>query len=333
MTEILKYNLSYILALSCSNFEYSIPTHTLTTINNLCSHVNSPSIISATYKKKIIDNNDASSNSASSSGLKQMKKRKGNKSMEVSAEEWESIRTFQATKIEQKTGIDGEINHLQLLLNKLTDKTFLDIREKVIHKIGSICADATDNEDLVKVGNIIYEILSSNKFYSKIYCDLFSELFVTHGWLQKIFYEKQSDIMSLYINIEYVDPQVDYDQFCNMNKNNERRKAKTTFYVNLALNGIITCETLAIILQSLLSMVCEFILKPDKKNEVDELSENIAILYNKDVLSRIDINEAKYFINTESITETITRLAKCKAKDYSSLSNKAIFKFMDLVEI
>ena len=42
------------------------------------------------------------------------------------------------TKIEQKTGIDGEINEIRLYLNKLTDKTFLDIREKIIDKINKI---------------------------------------------------------------------------------------------------------------------------------------------------------------------------------------------------
>ena len=55
------------------------------------------------------------------------KKQRGNKGMEVSSEKWESAKPFQTTKIEQKTGIDGEINEMRLYLNKLTDKTFLDI--------------------------------------------------------------------------------------------------------------------------------------------------------------------------------------------------------------
>jgi hypothetical protein len=38
-------------------------------------------------------------------------------------------------------------------------------------------------------------------------------------------------------------------------------------------------------------------------------------------------------INGEQITDVITQLAKSKAKDYKSLSNKAIFKLMDLVDM
>jgi hypothetical protein len=80
--------------------------------------------------------------------------------------------------------------------------------------------------------------------------------------------------------------------------------------------------------------VVELINKDDKKNEVDELTENIAILYHKDIYNSNDklyIDELK--INGITILETITLLAKSKSKDYKSLSNKAIFKFMDLIDM
>ena len=54
--------------------------------------------------------------------------------METSNDEWESILTFQATKIEQKSGIDADIDQIRLLMNKLTDKTFLDIKDKINEK-------------------------------------------------------------------------------------------------------------------------------------------------------------------------------------------------------
>ena len=46
-----------------------------------------------------------------------------------------------------------------------------------------------------------------------------------------------------------------------------------------------------------------------------------------------DYDEDNYMINDDTILETITYLAKCKSKDFVSLSNKAIFKYMDLVEM
>jgi hypothetical protein len=138
--------------------------------------------------------------------------------------------------------------------------------------------------------------------------------------------------MSQYQNIQYCDPEKDYDLFCDMNKANEKRKAITTFFVNLALNGIVPKDSIVMLLRNLLGMVSEFVNIPEKKNEVDELTENVAILYNKDILDGVP-NTGEYQINGKTIVETITSFAKCKAKDFVSLSNKAIFKFMDLVEM
>jgi hypothetical protein len=81
------------------------------------------------------------------------------------------------------------------------------------------------------------------------------------------------------------------------------------------------------LLIKLLQLVLELINMPNKKNEVDELTENIAILFD------IDVIDESYMVNEDSIIDTITKLAKTKTTDYKSLSNKAIFKFMDLVDM
>jgi hypothetical protein len=323
------YSLKEITDLSFSGYNYTISDEILSTINMLCSHVGSSGVGSAVFKKNVQDMD--SSVSSGDKGFKP-KKRRGNKAMEVSSEEWESIRTFQTTKIEQKAGIDGDIDQIRLFLNKLTDKTFLDMREKIMEKLNAVCASTNNDTDLIKVGSMIYDIASANKFYSKIFADLFSELLTIYTWLQPIFEEKHQTIMSQYQNIQYCDPEKDYDLFCDMNKANEKRKAITTFFVNLALNGIVPKDSIVMLLRNLLGMVSEFVNIPEKKNEVDELTENVAILYNKDILDGVP-NTGEYQINGKTIVETITSFAKCKAKDFVSLSNKAIFKFMDLVEM
>ena len=264
------------------------------------------------------------------------KKKRGNKSMEVSSEEWESIRTFQTTKIEQKTGIDGDISEIRLFLNKLTDKTFLDMREKIIEKINSVCALSTDSEDSIKLGSMLYEMCSTNKFYSKIFADLFAELASMYGWLNHIFRENFRNIMDQFSNIQYIDSEKDYDGFCEMNKKNEKRRAISTFYLNLAINGFIKKEEVVKILRDILISIMNMINTPDKKNEIDELTEIVGILFNKEMIEDVDeeaVEPDQYYILDQSILETISGLAQKKAKDYPSLSNKAIFKYMDLVEM
>ena len=78
------------------------------------------------------------------------------------------------------------------------------------------------------------------------------------------------------------------------------------------------------------------ITSPDKKNEVDELTEIVGILFNKEMIDEVDDDAATpedYYVLDQSILDTVNSLAQKKAKDYPSLSNKAIFKYMDLVEM
>lgn len=313
MTFELKYNIKQISDISVG-MQFEIPEDTFNTINYLCSQVGSTSIPSKTFIKLL---------SASTAPTENKKKR--NKCVESSAEEWDNVRTtFQPTKIEQKTGIDGEINDLRLFLNKLSNKTFLDMREKILEKINEICERYTI-EDKLKVGNMLYDICSTNQFYSTIFVELFVELAQKYEWVNSVFKSNYENIMDQYNDIQYIDSDKDYDGFCEMNKKNERRRSVTAFYVNLAINGFINKEKILQMLRDILNSVLDYIHIANKKNEVDELTEIVAILYNKNI---VDDSE-----ETDDITDIIELLAQKKSKDCPSLSNKAIFKYMDLVEI
>ena len=328
----LKYNLKQITDISYSGFNFKIPEDTHAIINYLCVQVGSTGINSNVFSKSLVtvppvkNTNDLSN-----------KKKRGNKGMEVSDDKWESIKPFQTTKIEQKIGIDGEINEIRLYLNKLTDKTFLDIREKIIEKINTITLNVETSE---KIGTMLYEFCSTNKFYSRIFADIFAELASMYDWLNNVFDKNYAIIMEQYNNIKYVDSNKDYDGFCEMNKQNEKRKAITAFYVNLAINGFIKKKGVIKILTNILTSIMNMINVIDKKNEVDELTEIIGVLFNKELLddSYEDFNEKgdepdEFYVLKSSIINTISSLAKKKVKDYPSLSNKAIFKYMDLIEM
>ena len=335
----LKYNLKQITDISYSGFNFKIPEDTHSIINYLCLQVGSSCINSNVFIKlepsvaiPVVKNTN------------ELKKKRGNKGMEVSSEKWESTKPFQTTKIEQKTGIDGEINEIRLYLNKLTDKTFLDIREKIIDKINKICACSTsfNPENAEKMGTMLYEFCSTNKFYSRIFADIFAELASMYDWLKNIFNKNYDTIMEQYNNIKYVDSNKDYDGFCEMNKQNEKRKAITAFYVNLAINGFIKKKGVIKILTNILTSIMNMINVTDKKNEVDELTEIVGVLFNKELLddSYEDFNPKgdepivdEFYVLKRSIINTISSLAKKKVKDYPSLSNKAIFKYMDLIEM
>jgi hypothetical protein len=258
--------------------------------------------------------------------------------MESNNDDWESLRTFQATKILEKSGFDLHIDSLRSLLNKISDKTYLDIQEKIVLKMDEVLAEPDFDEEVsTKVSIAFYDIAANNKFFSKIYADLYANIATKYAFMKTHFNSKYATFIDDFKNMTFVDAKVNYDLFCEANKLNENRKANTQFFVNLASNGFLEKKTVVMNLRDLLELVMGMINQTEKKNEVDEITENIAILYKKELVDAVlddpDCDEEDYEVSGDSIADTVTILARSKAKDFKSLSNKSIFKYMDLVEM
>jgi hypothetical protein len=149
--------------------------------------------------------------------------------------------------------------------------------------------------------------------------------------MKSTFIECFENFIDLFNNIEYVDASVDYDMFCKNNKDNEKRKALSTFFLNLMTNGMLTKSQIINILVILLNQINTYISQDNKKNEVDEITENVAILYTKEIMESPELNE--FTVKNVTVSDFIELIANSKTKSYKSLTNKAIFKFMDMNEM
>jgi hypothetical protein len=248
----------------------------------------------------------------------------------VNDEDWESLRTFHATIIEEKVGIDVQIDLIRSNLNKMSDKNYQDLKNKIMDVLDTLIENDITDENLLLVSSSIFEIASTNRFYSKLYADLYCELITKYDFMKEVFEKSFHSFIDVFAKIEYIDPDKDYDGFCKVNKDNERRKSLSAFFVNLTLNGLITMEDLLKVVCDLIEKVFSFIDLENKKNEVDEMTENIAILCNnKNILESKEI----FVLEGKTIEEAIRILANSKSKTYASLTNKSIFKYMDLIEM
>ena len=328
MTTIMKYSLKDFKNIIFDGFDYNLPEETIQLISQLSLEVGSPSYIKTPIFQK-------RENSGTSIQVTLNKNKKRNKNMEIIDDsEWETLRTFQTTKIEQKVGLDAQIDLIRSDLNKISDKNYIDIRNKIVTILEQIILDYISPEDMMRVSSTIFEIASTNRFFSKLYADLYSDLINKYEIMKEVFTICFDSFLELFKNIEYVDSAKDYDKFCKINKDNEKRKALSSFFVNLMKNQIISPDKLKILLCNLMRQLMDFIKENDKKNIVDELTENIALLYSKQLFDDNNPeNNAKYLINGDTVINTITKLANSKAKMYSSLSNKSIFKFMDIIDM
>jgi hypothetical protein len=287
---------------------------------------------------------NASNINNSSNGNGNNTRRTRNKPSQITDDDWNMIRTFQKTELRKAEGIEKRIDTIRSLLNKLTETTYGVVKNEIFDEVKEIIdnaastaaeseeVDATtsviDEENITKIANSIFNTASSNIFYSGLYSKLFNELMSYHEVFKGVFEKSFSEFVGLFKKIDYVDPSVDYNKFCEITKNNDKRRAMSTFIVNLMTEGVLHPDKVVEIIMELQEMISSYIKLANKTNELEELNENIFILITngKGVLSSHE--------EWERIVSRIKFLSllKVKMKEYPSVNNKLIFKNMDILE-
>jgi len=314
------YTLQDFNAIIFNGFNFTLNEDIIQKINELAGQVGSPTYIKTpVFQKK--DKNPESSFSLIS------KRRKDPRYIHPTSDH---DKIFNATKILHKTGLDGDIDLIRSYLNKITDRTYQDMKTNIIGILDRLFEeDSIKEPEIMRISSYLFEFASTNRYFSKLYADLYTELVNKYECMKLTLDASFHSFLKMFADIEYVDPDVNYDEFCKINKINEKRKALSTFFVNLCANQLLAQDKLVDLAHVMLQRVVEYISIPDKKAHVDEYSENIAILFNKEVYATI----TDKLIDGKTIMEIITMLATSKAKTYPSLSSKCIFKYMDLIDM
>lgn len=355
MAQLYKYTIHDINNIISNGFEYKLDDQIVEVISDLTSEVGSPTYIKTpNFQKQNTENDDIKTQKyqtksiygggVSSSGGSicgngkhngSTKRHKGMSNKQhldpVKDDDWETIRTFSTTKMEQHEGIDIFIDNIRSNLNKMSIKTYDEIYANVTFNIDELLSENITNEEAYKISSIIFVIVSSNRFYSKLYANLYSNLLSKYEFITSVFKEKEASLGDILNNVYYVSPDENYDLFCKINNENEKRKALISFFVNLVFYDVITVNKIEDLLLQLLDNLNVLIKEENKKFVVDEYIEIIYILYNKELFNNENTN-----INSDNhtkIVETIKHLAGVKVKTYPSLSSKSIFKLMDIVEM
>jgi hypothetical protein len=246
---------------------------------------------------------------------------------------WEKRALYQVTKIEKKDGIEKIINDIRICLNKISGKNYDAQRDNIIKYIEQIVIDYKSLDDtteyyesMAKIAKSIFDIASTNKFYSDIYAKLYNEL------IQKYteFNDNVNSVIVQYYDsistIEFVDEKNNYDKFCDNNKLNDKRKAIAAFIVNLMKCGVLKRDDVLSCIIKLQDLVLSYIDESDKGFIVDEITENIFIFVT------MSITELSSLDNWSTIINNITTFSQIKPKDKASLSSRAIFKYMDVLD-
>jgi hypothetical protein len=197
------------------------------------------------------------------------------------------------------------------------------------------CMELEITDDLMvelnRIGNAIFNIASGNGFYSKMYANLYNELMTKYGFMRVIFDKNVDEMNEIFKNIEYCDPSIDYDKFCDNNKTNEKRRSLSLFYIHLMKLGIITTDKMLGIIKEIQNNMISMLDEIGKQNVIEELSEIVFIMVKNSINNKRSMYEATPLL-WSPVIENIRLLSTMKIKTKPSISSKTIFKHLDILD-
>jgi len=209
--------------------------------------------------------------------------------------------------INERPNDEININLVKKLLNKLTENNYDKIKTELICFYNTLIS----NEYIIAEN--IFEILSNNKFYSKLNSDLFIELLN----VDKIFYDILQTKLENINNIA--------EKILQNDINLDKIECKLLFYINLSNSKIIEINIIVNIINNLQEKLLS-VIKNENNSIIGENLTNIIDI----IISNINI---KYVKSNYSIYNNIKTISKFKNKDFPSLNNKIIFKHMDMNDL
>jgi len=204
------------------------------------------------------------------------------------------------------------------LLNKLTNNNYNEISDEIITNIKHFIYTQNDMI-LMDFGKSIFDISSVNKFWVKLYAKLFNKLIDHFPKMRDICLTHFKILLNIFDNIRFGNEE-EYDTFCEINKENEKRRSLLSFYTELYKYDILGNDEIQILVDKMFCLIYE----SKEKNLTEEIFENINIIIKE--LGDVLLNEPLFDIIQEKLIEFYNKINK------NNTSKKIKFKLLDIFE-
>ena len=256
------------------------------------------------------------------------KNKKRNSNMEISDEDWEAIRTFQASEAKEKSvGIDKINEDLRICFNKLSDKNEKEMTEEIISNFDKVIEYTEKTDEIKKICQMMFDIATSNRFYSRVYARLYKVLMNKHEIFRNIYEVYSESLLDVFDTINFVDSEKNYDDFCKNNIENEKRRSQCVFMINLVKEEVSDKNIIVSALDTIIEKFKDWSTNKEKKNHIEELTELMYIVV---------VNSNELFNEHEKWGEMINTIKDFSERelsdDFPGLSNKVLFKCMDIID-
>ena len=224
---------------------------------------------------------------------------------------------------------DAKFDVQLISICEIMDVFFTEQRDNIISEDPNN-ATTESNENITNFCKKLLDLVSMDTFNSIVYSKLFKE------WTRKypIFNKLLHDFITVFNyqiddDFHYIDSNVDYDGYCKYIKKNDQRKAISLFLVNLSKQqeDVLSKSIIVDILNHFLDKSIEYVQIENKLNEVEEMSDNIYVILTNIYSCISTLPEWNDFLLPK-----ITNISQMKLKQYPSISNRVIFKYMDILD-
>lgn len=299
---MISYSLDDIEDIKKQGFVYELPKTTQESIMSLSKRVGAPNYIKTPIFQK--------------------------KRQHINGPDWDMLKQFKPTAKVERSDDEELIQSIKTSLNKMTDKNYEKMRDDIFANLEKLKTSNVYNN----VNDIIFTIASSNRFYSKIYATFCKELILNKNSLETSSFEERlrKEVVSYlekYDSIKMINANENYEEFCEANKEHEKRKALTEFFVHLMMMDIIKVDEIVDIYKKLCELTLSHVFDTERKQTLMEVSENMFVMLKTGANA---FNEAGVF---DAMISQVNAISNLGVKQHPGLSNKTIFKFMDIADI
>lgn len=203
------------------------------------------------------------------------------------------------------------------LLNKLTDKNYEKLKNEMFVLLESI--DPIQDIDIIT--HRIFQIASSNIHLSKLFSKFYNELIKKNKAFYDIFHDHFLKHCKTLSEIKYIDPNENYDEYCNYVKSIDRLKSGLSFFSNLMRFKICTIDHMVGLCDELLNTLIQEMTHDSNMEYKEELLQSIFIIIK-------ETHEELFFhVQFESIFHKIKSLQTSQ-----HINMKLKFKIMDIID-
>jgi hypothetical protein len=242
---------------------------------------------------------------------------------------WKKKEAFKTTVIAKAEGNLKLLSDMKNGLNKLSAAKY-DIHATNILETVNILLLPENNIDgdmETKIFKLLTVTACINSYWSGLYATLCKTILDTHEHIIVVKDQMIHEYNTEEMIITVVDPNEHYEQFCEINKQNDKRRSRLLFIINLYKNGCCDENVLIEIIKNIESSLSNKLDDKEYTGQNDEFTELINVFITN-MVAELKTNNTFAFG-----MEWVRQYSKCKPKDNPGFTSRSMFKFMDMVDL